>query len=302
MKNGFHDKRCYNRRGPPSKGVLPRLVCTACKNELVLQEEQSTILCSSCGQQHPVQSGAPIMMEPTTWAAPGKRVDRKGAREFRAKSALRRIAEATAPPSPSLNVSRIVQLMLEDLGCEASVLDLGSGGHRLAHHVINVDIALSPNVDIVAAGQALPFKDATFDAVITQAVLEHVPDPGNVVAEIGRVLKDDGYIYAEIPFMQGYHADPGDYHRFTRSGIRWLFRDFEATDLGVCVGPSSALAWMLREYARLVVYGSEPLGKIMYRLVGWITLPLKYLDLIMARTEKAHVIAAGFYFYGRRRA
>ncbi len=214
---------------------------------------------------------------------------------------LTKIKHLMVPPSPSLNTSPIAQRMLTDLGVHSAVLDLGSGSHRLAKHVVNMDIDLLPSVDIVAAGQALPFRDSVFDGIITQAVLEHVPDPSSVIWEIRRVLKDEGHIYAEVPFLQGYHADPDDYQRFTLSGMRWLFRDFDTIDIGVCVGPSSALVWMLREYARLVLQPAEPLGKIIYRLVGWITLPLKYLDLVMARREGAHAIAAGLYFYGRKR-
>ena len=37
--------------------------------------------------------------------------------------------------------------------------------------------------------------------MLVQAGLEHVRDPWQVVAEIHRVLKDDGLVYAETPFM-----------------------------------------------------------------------------------------------------
>lgn len=242
------------------------------------------------------------MMDPAARAALEGLHTKKRTREAGSTSVLSKIKQHTAPPSPSLNTSRMARQMLADLGTQAAILDLGSGGHRLAEHITNLDIDLFPHVDIVATGQALPFRDSVFDGVITQAVLEHVSDPNGVVGEMRRVLKDEGRIYAEIPFLQGYHADPDDYQRFTLSGIQWLFKDFDTIDLGVCVGPSSALVWMLREYARLLVQPSEALGKIMYRLVGWITFPLKYLDLIVARIDRAHMIAAGLYFYGRKKS
>lgn len=242
------------------------------------------------------------MMDPATRATLRGLDTNKKRRGPGSKSILSSIKQRTAPPSPSLNTSRMAQRMLADLGRQAAILDLGSGTRRLAEHVTNLDIDLFPNVDIVATGQALPFRDSGFDGVITRAVLEHVPDPTSVVCEIRRVLKDKGHIYAEVPFLQGYHADPDDYQRFTLSGIQWLFRDFDSIDIGVCVGPSSALVWIMREYARLLAQPSESFGKILYRLVGWITLPLKYLDLIVARTDKAHVIAAGLYFYGRKKS
>ena len=47
------------------------------------------------------------------------------------------------------------------------------------------------------AGEQLPFADATFDAVVCMEVLEHVDDPGAVVAESARVLRHGGiFIYS----------------------------------------------------------------------------------------------------------
>ncbi len=282
--------------------LIPMLACPTCKGEIVPETDHDRILCPSCAVEYPIVRGVPIMMDPATRATLRGLDTKKRSRGAGSISILDKIKQLTAPPSPSLNTSRMAQRMLADLGTQAAILDLGSGTHRLAEHVVNLDIDLFPSVDVVAAGQALPFRDSVFDGVVTQAVLEHLPDPGSAVREIRRVLKDGGYIYAEVPFLQGYHADPDDYQRFTASGIRWLFKDFDSIDIGVCVGPSSALAWMLREYARLLVQPSELFGKIMYRLVGWVTLPLKYLDLIVTRSGKAHMIAAGLYFYGRKKS
>lgn len=51
----------------------------------------------------------------------------------------------------------------------------------------------------VADGQALPFADATFDAVFSINVLEHVPDPRQLVAEAARVLVPGGLMLAVTP-------------------------------------------------------------------------------------------------------
>ncbi|MFQ5706686.1 MAG: class I SAM-dependent methyltransferase [bacterium] len=45
----------------------------------------------------------------------------------------------------------------------------------------------------------LPFRTATFDAVILQDVLEHLPHPEQAVAELARVLKPNGYVYLSTP-------------------------------------------------------------------------------------------------------
>ncbi len=47
---------------------------------------------------------------------------------------------------------------------------------------------------VVADGQALPFKDASFDAVICQLGLQFFPDPARGVGEFRRVLREDGRV------------------------------------------------------------------------------------------------------------
>src|SRR5215216_2138379 len=44
--------------------------------------------------------------------------------------------------------------------------------------------------------QSIPFEDETFDAVIANHMLYHVPDRSKAITEIRRVLKSDGHLFA----------------------------------------------------------------------------------------------------------
>ena len=92
-------------------------------------------------------------------------------------------------PYPAPRWEKAVKKVLRHLGQEARILDLGSGLDRRTPNTINLEIEATPNVDVVGDGHRLPFKDAVFDAVISEAVLEHVQNPNRVVSEMHRVLK-----------------------------------------------------------------------------------------------------------------
>ena len=80
---------------------------------------------------------------------------------------------------------------------------------------IDMDAAVAPpptakrNVAIGDA-MALPLSPASIDVVICNHTYEHVPDPQQMFAEIGRVLKADGIVYfsamnARWPIEPHYH-------------------------------------------------------------------------------------------------
>lgn len=192
------------------------------------------------------------------------------------------------------------------------VLVIGSGksplsnaarylGERYRNKIINLEIAAFPAVDVVGDAHQLPFKDASIHGIVIDAVLEHVQNPGQIVDEIYRVLKIDGYVYAEVPFLQGFHADPYDNQRYTLPGLVLLFSKFERIDSGVCAGPSSALCWILTEQlAILFSFSNDLVYRILRFLFGWVTFWIKYLDIVAARGRHAYKAAAGVYLLGKR--
>lgn len=57
-------------------------------------------------------------------------------------------------------------------------------------------------VDIVSAGDELPFKDDVWDFVISSHVIEHFYDPIKTVKEWLRVVKPGGYVYIIAPHKE----------------------------------------------------------------------------------------------------
>jgi|SRR5579884_3407470 len=50
-----------------------------------------------------------------------------------------------------------------------------------------------------AKAEALPFRDATFDAAVCLEVIEHLGDERSAIQEIGRVLKPGGELVLSVP-------------------------------------------------------------------------------------------------------
>lgn len=73
---------------------------------------------------------------------------------------------------------------------------------------------------VFADAATLPFADGTFDAVVCLEVIEHVPDPERVLAEIARVLRPGGRAWLSMPFLYPLHDAPFDFQRFTEFGFR----------------------------------------------------------------------------------
>jgi len=132
-------------------------------------------------------------------------------------------------------------------------LVIGCGNKYFSKNFVYSDIEKTKITDVVNDGHLLPFKDNSFDTVMIIAVLEHTKEPQKIVNEIHRVLKKGGVVYSTTPFMQPYHPSPTDYWRFTKDGLKHLFRNFRIVDIGVCAGPVSTLSWLFTRFFRNVL-------------------------------------------------
>jgi SAM-dependent methyltransferase len=138
-----------------------------------------------------------------------------------------------------------------------SVLNIGAG-YRLdktryfsLSHVINTEVFNYPTTDVVCDGDHLPFKDNSFDLVLSLAVLEHVKNPWTHAKEMLRVLKPGGILYADVPFLQPYHGYPHHYYNMTTAGVRNLFEkniDVIQHRIEPWSKPIFSLTWFLNNY------------------------------------------------------
>jgi hypothetical protein len=111
-------------------------------------------------------------------------------------------------------------------------------------------------------------RDASLAGIHCEAVLEHLEFPDAAVAEMFRVLRPGGIVFAATPFLQPYHAYPDHFQNFTLSGHRRLFEraGFTIRDAGTCVGPTFAVVDLMANYARELMPG-RLISRALERLV-----------------------------------
>lgn len=157
------------------------------------------------------------------------------------------------------------------------------------------DIYASSTTDLVCDAHYMPLKSSSYDGVWIQAVLEHVVEPHKVVAEIHRVLKAQGVVYAETPFMQQVHEGAYDFTRYTVLGHRYLFKNFELIDMGGNKGPEIVLSWAVRYF----IWGLTRSRRIA-RICG-VGFGIVMRPFAMFVSNKAMFDASsGVYFLGRK--
>jgi SAM-dependent methyltransferase len=127
---------------------------------------------------------------------------------------------------------------LEDLSSVRSgrVLDVGCGGGNMAKAIKrerpdlvvygvdtsrNAIASASANAEgvefRVGTAERLPFEAGYFNAVTMFDVLEHLEDPGRVLAEIARVLAPGGLFHIAVPLEN----QPGTIYHLIGAGTRW---------------------------------------------------------------------------------
>jgi SAM-dependent methyltransferase len=113
---------------------------------------------------------------------------------------------------------------------DGDVLDVGCGRKPYRHWTraakyVGIDIdtpvtRMLAAADVLYDGKTIPFRDASFDAVICSQVLEHVFWPDSFLGELNRVLRPGGRLVITVPFVWDEHEQPWDFARYSSFGLR----------------------------------------------------------------------------------
>lgn len=161
--------------------------------------------------------------------------------------------------------------------------------------ILNSDVFPGEFVHVICDAHQLAFADESFDIVILQAVIEHLIEPVVAVEEIWRVLRKDGIVLADTPFLQAVHMGAYDFTRYTPLGQRALFKKFEELEVGISAGPMSVLRWSIEHALRSLFRSKYPA-----LLVRPLTIPLGWIEQFSPTNRYALDGCSGSYFIGRK--
>ncbi|RLA83772.1 MAG: hypothetical protein DRG40_06485 [Deltaproteobacteria bacterium] len=138
---------------------------------------------------------------------------------------------------------------------------------------------------VQADAQNLPFKDSTFDKISSTEVIEHIPKPQQMLAEIVRIAKEDATIVITIPNENLINLFKTLFFKVRLA--RFLFRNdyrpaYRMTD------EWHLHTFNLKEFRRLINKLKDSLTIRQVQAIPFFFLPLRYVITCNKKSKKWH--------------
>lgn len=145
----------------------------------------------------------------------------------------------------------------------------------------------------------LPFADNEFDTIILSDVLEHIPSPESLWAEMRRVLRPNGKLIMNVPFFYCLHEKPHDYYRYTEFALQRFAEQagLDVVHLEPVGGSPEIFADMMAKHLQFVAFVGLPFA----RLVQFLT--RRFVETTVGRrlsSKTAEAFPLGYFLVARK--
>jgi SAM-dependent methyltransferase len=174
--------------------------------------------------------------------------------------------------SSRIYLEQWVQQAAASLQAGSLVLDAGAGESPYAkwfseHRYESADFAqvdkdYARDLTYVCDVGELPVEDDRFDLIVMTQVLEHLPEPVRVLAEMRRVLKPGAELWYSTPLFYEEHEQPYDFHRYTQFAHRRMCETvgLDVVSIDWLEGYFGTLAYQLNMVGRQLPKSSAAYG------------------------------------------
>ena len=153
------------------------------------------------------------------------------------------------------------------------MLDIGCGKkpyslfiNSLVNQYIGIDLQpqLSGNqTDLLADGQILPFREESFDTILSTDMLDEIPSPLHLFYEANRILKPDGYFILMVSHDFNIFRSQTVYAHFTAAGLRTLAEN-SGFNVVVMKYKGKLIAFVFNLLIQLIYRSLVKLGMVAY--------------------------------------
>lgn len=193
-----------------------------------------------------------------------------------------------------------LKMVLSKIQRPLKLLDLGCGnGNTCARFKrysnliewYGLDIESSPEVDKRDYSTAnissydgihIPFDDNFFDIIYSNQVLEHVLFPFELIKEINRVLKNEGYFTGSASYLETYHSY--SVFNYTPYGLKTLFENNGINLIELRPGPDIIIMLLQKLFGKLPFFSKFLLYQYDHESV-----PNRILTLLLKLLKKSNV-------------
>jgi SAM-dependent methyltransferase len=202
-----------------------------------------------------------------------------------------------------------VTLPLMERHAHGRLIDLGCGDSPF-RDVLLTRVTAYDSLDLFPEGRGLTYvadiqdmaavPDNAYDTALCLEVLEHVPDPFRAAREIARILAPGGVLIVSVPHLSRLHAEPHDYFRYTRYGLRRVLEQagLEVIELRQRGAVFTFLGHQLSTLVLTLTWGIPVLRRIAWFANRYaITRACYGLDRLLPKSD---ILAAGYTALARK--